>query len=149
MTDTVRVLATAAILSGLAIATFAWQVSRLESDDPARLIGELRLAQWAAILLAATGAIPVGLALGHPTALAGNVDAALGLVFVGVSGLVLQLDPPAALLLAASAFGAHALVDIAHRPGWLPLEVQPRWYSTACAIYDVTIAAFCFWVRRR
>ena len=60
MTDTARVLLTAAVLSGVTMATFAWRVMRTDPSHPDRLVGELRLAQWAAVLLTAIGAIPIG-----------------------------------------------------------------------------------------
>jgi hypothetical protein len=127
----------------------AWRVARLDPSLPDRLIGELRLARWAAILLAAVGAISVGLAVARPDVSAGNADVALGVVFVGWAGVVLQREPREGLLLAAVAFVIHALLNIAHRPGWLSPEIAPHWYTVGCAIYDVYIAALCWWARRR
>ena len=90
MTDTARVLLTAAALSGVAVTTFAWRLLRTDANTPARLVGELRLAQWASILLAGVGAVPVGLAVMAPTAATAGIDAALGVVVVGVAGLIFQ-----------------------------------------------------------
>ena len=49
-----------------------------------------------------------------------------------------------ALTLLALGFGAHAIVDIAHRPGVLPDGIAPQWYTVGCAIYDVIIGALCY-----
>ncbi len=149
MTDTARVLLTAAALSASAIAMLAWRVARSDPSQPERLIGELRVAQWAALLLAATGGVPIGLAVAQPLIPAEHLDAAIGIVFIGVAGLILLRDPREGLLLAAGAFGLHALVDIAHRPGWLSPDVAPRWFIVGCATYNLFLAAACYWARRR
>jgi hypothetical protein len=150
MTDTARVLLTAAVLSGGAMVILAWQLTRTEAQSPARLIGQLRLAQCAAMLLAATGAVPMGLAIAaSPDVSLAHLDVALGVVFVVVAGLVLLRDPRQGLLVAAIAFVAHALADLAHRPGWLPPSLAPRWFFVSCAVYDVLLAAVCYWGRRR
>ena len=38
----------------------------------------------------------------------------------------------------------HAVVDILHRPGLLPEDLAPRWYSIGCAVYDVYLGALCY-----
>jgi hypothetical protein len=143
------VLLTAAVLSAIALASFAWRVTRIEIDDTDRLIGELRLMQWAGVMLAAVSAIPIGLALAVPSAPLAHLDIMLAAMFIGLAGLVLQRDPREGLLLACAGFFAHALIDIAHRPGWLAPDLAPRWYTIGCAIYNVFLAGWCFWVRRR
>lgn len=148
MSDPVRVLLLAAVLSGVAVSSLAWSVSRFDPASPERLVGELRLARWAAILLAAVGAISIGLAL-DDRGFTGNTDIALAVMFVGTAGLVLQREPREGLFLAALAFIAHALVNLAHRPGWLSSEVVPHWYAVGCAVYDSYLAALCYWTRRR
>jgi len=149
VTDTARVLLTAGALSLSAIAALAWRTSRTESDSPERLIGELRLSQWAAILLAATGGLPMGLAIAGATIATAHLDLAIGMLFVGLAGLILQREPRQALLLATGGFLLHAIVDIAHRPGWLSPDLVPRWFVIGCASYDIVIAAICYWARRR
>jgi hypothetical protein len=149
VSDTARVLLTAAVLSAATLATFAWRLLAVDPDEPARLIGELRLAQWAAVLLAATGAISIGLALGHMAVPMANWDAAIGILFIGIAGFILQRDPREALLILAAAFVVQALVNIAHRPGWLTPDLAPRWFTIGCAMYDVLLAGVCFWARRR
>jgi hypothetical protein len=149
MTDTGRVLLTAAVLSASAFGVLAWRVGRTEAGLPERRIGELRVAQWAALLLAATAGIPIGLAVALPTTPAGHLDAAIGVAFVLLAGVVMLRDPREGLALAAAGFVLHALVDIAHRPGWLSPDLAPRWYVVGCASYNVFIAALCYWARRR
>ena len=150
MTDTARLLFTAAILSASAMTILAWQIARTEKNHPARLIGQLRLAQCAAMLLAATGAIPMGLAIGAPPDVPlAHLDLTLGVVFVVLAGIVLLRDPRQGLLAAAAAFVAHAFIDLAHRPGLLSPEIGPRWFFVGCAVYDVALAAICYWGRRR
>ena len=149
VTDTARVLLTAAALSAIALATFAWRVTRVDADDAHRLIGELRLMQWAGVILASVSSIPIGLALGATAAPLAHLDIALAATFVGVTGLVLQCDPREGLLFACAGFLAHALIDIAHRPGWLTPDLAPRWYTIGCAVHNVLLAAVCYWARRR
>jgi len=147
--DTARVLLIAAVLPAIGLSSFAWRITRLDPMQPERLIGELRLAQWAALLLAAAGAIPIGLAIAKMPAPSANLDVALGVIFVGLAGIVLQRDPRDALLLVAGAFVLHALADIAHRPDWLTPDLAPRWYTVGCATYNTYLAAVCYWARRR
>jgi hypothetical protein len=149
MTETARALLTAAVLAASALTVFAWRVTRLAPDDPHRLIGQLRLAQWAALALAATGGASIGLAVAHAAVPLAVLDLTLGVAFVVVGGLVLIREPQPALLLVAAAFVVHALTDIAHRPGWLAVEVAPRWYVVGCAAWDAYVAALCYWARRR
>lgn len=149
VTDTARVLLTAAVLSGIAVATFAWRVTRLDPDGADRLIAELRLMQWAGVLLAAVSGISAGLALGAVDQPLAHLDVAIGVMFIGFAGLVLQRDPREGLLFAIAGLFAHALLDIAHRPDWLSPDVAPRWYTVGCAVYNVFLAAWCYWARRR
>jgi hypothetical protein len=147
--DTARVLLAAAALSAASVSLLAWRTARIDPSHPDRLVSELHLARWAAILLAATGAMTVGLALGHLEVPLGTADVAMGVVFVGAAGLVLQRDPRDGLLFAAGAFILHALVTLAHRPGWLSPDIVPRWLAVGSGIYDVYMAGLCFWARKR
>ena len=128
---------------------FGWRVSRLDPAEPERLVGELRLAQWAALLLALTAGSSIGLAVAAEHIPSGTIEVTLGVGFALVASLILTREPRDALLLAAAGFVAHALVDIAHRPGLLSPALIPRWYAVACAIFDVVVGAVCYWVRRR
>ena len=149
MNDTVRVLVAAAILSLAAIALLAWRIARADPTEAERLIGQLRLAQWAAVLLAGVSAVPIGLAVSRVAELTSNFDAAFGVVLLGLAGIVLQREPREALLVVAVGFVLHALLDIAHRPGWLSVELAPRWFTVGCATHNVCLAAICYWARRR
>jgi len=149
MNDTVRVLTAAAVVSLAAIATLAWRIARTDPSQAERLIGQLRLAQWAAVLLAGVSAVPIGLAVARVADAMSNLDAALGVVLVGLAGIVLQREPREALLLVAGGFIVHALLDIAHRPGWLSSDLAPRWFTVGCATYNTCLAAVCYWASRR
>jgi hypothetical protein len=147
--DTARVLLTGALLSGAAISMFAWRVTHLDPEESDRLIGELRLAQWMAVALAGVSGAPIGIALARIDVPLAHLDAALAVAFIGVAGFVLQRDPREGLLVASLGFLAHALVDIAHRPGWLPPDLSPRWFTAGCAVFNVYLAGWCFWTRHR
>ena len=136
-------------LSGSALGAFAWRLVAIDPAQPQRLIGELRLAQWIAILLAVTGGAWLGLAIrvgGEPLA---GLDVTVSLGVAVVAAIALVSEPRQALGLLAGAFMAHALIDIAHRPGWLSPAIAPRWFVVGCSAYDVYIAALCYWARRR
>jgi hypothetical protein len=149
MTDTARVLLAAAVLSVSAFAAFAWRVARTDPSQPERLIGELRLAQWAAVLLASVGSAALGFAAAQPAVSLGTIDVTIAVTYVLLGGLILLREPRAGLLVAALGFLAHALLDLAHRPGWLSDELMPRWYIAGCAAWDLALSAICFWTRRR
>ena len=149
MTDTARLILTIAALSAAVTAALAWQVLRTESASPARLIAQLRVAQWAAVVLATVGGISIGLAGAAEAVPAATLDVTIGATLVLASMAVIQREPRVALMVAASAFVAHALTDLAHRPSWLSPDVSPRWYVVGSAIYDVCVAAFCYVATRR
>jgi hypothetical protein len=143
------VLALAAVLSASGLALVGWRVVRTDPDAPERMIGELRLAQLAAILLAVVGAMSIGLAIAAPTQSGAHLDASVGAAFPMLAVLVLLREPRDALLLAAGGFVLHALFDLAHRPGMLRTDIAPRWFLIGSPLYDVFIAAVCYWARRR
>lgn len=149
MNDTARVLLVAAVLSAAAVARLAWRLQREEPDSPERLIGELRLARWLAVLVCGLGAMTSGLAVGSPSASLANVDAAAGLLIVGVSGLILQREPPEGLLIATIVSVALAVWNLAHRPGWLDDGDGLAWYRMGAATYAVCLASVSYLSRRR
>lgn len=149
MTDAARTLLVACVLSASAGAAFVWRLRQFEPDSHARLISELRAANAAAILLAATGASTIGFAIVNATAHTAALEMALALLFVGAAAALFFRTPREALALAAVAFVAHALLDLAHRPGGLSTDVIPRWYLIGCALYDGCIAGLCFAARQR
>lgn len=149
MSDSPRVLLVAAVLSTAALAAFAVQVGRTETATPPRLIGQMRLAQWAALLLAASSGTTLGFVVASGTGPLVSVDAAIVIMIAGAAALALQCEPRSALLVVTAGLVAHALVTIAHRPGWLPPDAFPRWYAVGSAAYDTAMAAICAWTWRR
>jgi hypothetical protein len=128
---------------------FAWKVTRIDREEPERLIGELRLAQWMGVIFAGSSGVPIGIALASSDVPLAHVDIALAAVFIAVAGFVVQRDPREGLLVASLGLVAHALVDIAHRPGWLTPDLAPRWYTAGCAVFNAYLAGWCFWARHR
>jgi hypothetical protein len=137
------VVAFAALGAGL-----TWQAVRtaiVPVSSPERLVSELRLAQIAALLLATSAGAYVGLAVAHEAQPGVGFDVALAIGFFVVAAATLVRDPHHALTMLALAFAAHAVLDVAHRPGWpLPDGMAPPWYSIGCAMYDVYIGALCY-----
>jgi hypothetical protein len=142
-------LRTAAIaFAGLAagLTVLAVRTAAIPVNAPERLIAELRLAQIAALLLVMAAGAYVGLAVAHEARPGVGLDIALAVGFFVVAAATLVRDPRQALTMLALAFAAHAVVDVAHRPGWLlPDAVAPRWFSIGCAVYDAYVGALCYW----
>jgi hypothetical protein len=130
---------------GAGFTWFAIRTALIPASSPERLVAELRLGQVAALLLALSAGAYVGLAVVHEAQPGVGFDIALALGFFVVAAVTLVKDPRHALTMLALAFAAHAMLDIAHRPGWiLPEGIAPRWYSLGCAVYDVYIGALCY-----
>jgi hypothetical protein len=149
VTETARVLLTAAVLSAVALSTFTWRLTRVGRAPHEYLIDQLKLSQWAALLLASTGAIGIGMGVATSLAPQAPVEVAAGLVTIGASLLVLRREPATALLVVALLLVLHALFDWAHRPGLLAVPFVPQWWSMGHAIYDVYLAALCLVASRR
>lgn len=141
-------IATAA-LAGSGLTVFVWRLGRLDAAEPARLIGELRFSQWMALLLGAVGGAWLGAAAVHAPPGYGALEVTLAVTTILFAGWTLQRETRQSLVLLCAAFLAHALIDVAHRPGWLAEDLAPRWFIVGCAAYDVYLAALCFWVQRR
>lgn len=144
MTEGLRTLGVAA--AALA-AGFTWQSIRtasISTASPERLVSELRLAQFAALLLTLTAGAYIGIAAAHESRLGIGLDIALAVGFFVVGAFTLVRDPRQALTILALAFAAHAVLDVAHRPGLLPEDVAPRWYAIGCAVFDVYVGALCY-----
>jgi hypothetical protein len=138
---------TVLIAFGALAAGFTWQAARVAAtpaSSPQRLIGELRLAQLGALLLTLSAGAYIGFAIVRENAPGVGLDIALAVGFMIVSAIAMLRDPRQALTIVAIAFAAHAVVDVGHRPGLLPEGLAPRWYSIACAVYDVYIGALCY-----
>ena len=131
---------------GLAVG-FTWFAARTAaqpSSTPQRLVDELRLAQFAALLLALTAGAYVGFAVAREHEPGVGLDIALTIGFLIAAGMTMVKEPRQALTIVALAFAAHAVLDVAHRPGLLPDALAPRWYAIGCAVYDVYIGALCY-----
>ncbi len=136
------------IAFGTLAAGFTWQAARTAAtatSSPDRLIGELRLAQLAALLLTLSAGAYIGFAIVHENAPGAGLDVALSVCFLLVAAVTMLRDPRQALTIVAVAFAAHAVLDVAHRPGMLPEGLAPRWYAISCAVYDAYIGALCYW----
>jgi hypothetical protein len=145
-TEALRTSAIAFAALGGGLTWLALRTAAIPVSSPERLIAELRLAQIAALLLTLAAGAYVGLAVAHEARPGVGLDIALAVGFFVVAAATLVRDPRHALTMLALAFAAHAVVDVAHRPGWpLPDGVAPPWYSIGCAVYDVYIGALCYW----
>jgi hypothetical protein len=149
VSDAARTLLVACTLLAIAGATFVLRLRRAEAGSHDRLIGELRAANAAAILLAATGAAGIGFTIGAETAATAALELSLALLFVGAAAAMFFRDPRGALVLAALVWPAHALLDAAHLFGWLSPEIMPRWYVIGCVLFDGYMAGLCWLARRR
>ena len=144
MTEAAR---TVLIACAFLAAGFTWHAVRtalIPTTSPDRLVAELRLAQFAALVLALTAGVYIGFAVNHEARSGVGLDIALSTGFLLVGASTLIRDPRQALTILALAFAVHAVVDVAHRPGLLPEGIAPRWYLIGCAIYDVYIGALCY-----
>lgn len=144
MSEGTRTLLVAALAF---VAGFSFQSIRTAAipvASPERLISELRLAQVAALLLTLTAGAYVGFAAANDTRAGVGLDIALSVGFFVLAAYTLTCDPRQSLTLLALAFGAHAVIDIAHRPGMLPDGLAPQWYTVGCASYDVLVGALCY-----
>lgn len=144
LTDGLR---TVVLAGGALTILFAWQAFRvmtIGAAAPERLIGELRLAQLGALVLTFSAGTYVGIAATHEAVLGVGLDVALAFGFFLVAAWVVLQDPRVALTALAFAFAAHAVFTVAHRPGLLPADVAPRWFTIGSAVYDVVIGALCY-----
>lgn len=144
MTEALRTLVVAFAGLGAGFTWFAVRTARVPTTSPDRLVAELRLAQFAALLLVLTAGAYIGFAVNHENQPGVGLDIAFAVGFFVVAATTLLRDPRQALVILALAFAAHAFLDIAHRPGGLPDGIAPRWYLLGCAVYDVCIGALCY-----
>jgi hypothetical protein len=146
VTDGLQTTALAVAKLGAALTWQAVRAAMVPVSSPERLVAELRLAQMAALLLTLSAGAYIGLAVAHEAEPRVGIDIALTVGFFVTAAATLVLDPRQALTILALAFAAHAILDVAHRPGWpLPDGMAPRWYSIGCAVYDVYIGALCYY----
>lgn len=144
MSEGLRTLLVAAVAFGAGFSIQSLRTAAIPFSSPERLVAELRLAQIAALLLTLSAGAYLGFAAANEARTGVGLDIALAAGFFVLAAYTLTCDPRQALTLLALAFGTHALVDIAHRPGVLPDGIAPDWYSVGCASYDVVIGALCY-----
>jgi hypothetical protein len=145
MTEASRTILIAALSIAAGMTWHALRTAAIPLASPDRLIAELRLAQIAALVLMATAGAYVGFASTHDAQPGVGLDIALALGFGVVAGVALLRDPRQALTLLGLAFAAHAMVDVAHRPGVLPEGIAPRWYALGCALFNLYTGAVTYW----
>ena len=144
MTDAVLSFAVVFLAFGATAGWLSLGARRAEPTSGQRLVAELRLAQFAALLLTLTAAVPMGFALAHDNVAGTGLVVAIAAGCFAVAALVTTWEPVRALTALAVAWSAHALADLAHVAGLLPPEILPGWYPPACATYDVLLAALCY-----
>jgi len=147
--ETARALLVAAALTGLGLAVFVQRLLRIDPAEPARLIGELRFAHWMSAALAALGGAWLGLAAARSSQLLSGIDLTIAVALIVMGAWTLQRETRQALSILCVAFLMHALIDIAHRPGWLAVDLAPRWFTLGCAAFNLLLSALCFSVLRR
>lgn len=144
MTEGFRTVAIGFLGLGAGLTWYAIRTTSIPASSPDRLIAELRLSQFAALLLAMTAGVYIGFAVNFEKQPGVGLDVAFAVGFLVIAATTLIRDPRQALTILALTFAAHAVVDIAHRPGLLPDGIAPRWYLIGCAVYDVYIGALCY-----
>jgi formate hydrogenlyase subunit 4 len=145
VSEGLRAVAVLSLGAAAVLLRLSWQAARTPVSDGTRLVAEFRVIRVAAIILAAVGAVYIGLAVAREQTTGAALEIALAAGFVALAAIALTRDPRQALAMLALGFVAHALLDIAHRPGLLPPEFAPRWYLVGCAVYDSAVAAICYW----
>ena len=144
MTDAVLSFAVVFLAFGTTLAWLSLGARRADPTSGQRLVAELRLAQFAALLLALAAAVPIGLALGHDDVPGAGLVVAIAAGCFAVAALVTTWEPVRALTALAAAWGAHAAAGLAHGAGLLPPEMVPPWYPAAAATYGALVAALCY-----
>lgn len=144
MTDATLAFAAAFLALGSVAVWLAIVATRADAADPNRLVAQLRLAQYAALLLALASAVYVGLALAQDGAAGAGFDVAIATGFFVLAATATTWEPGRALTALALAWCAHAIVDLGHAADLLPSAAIPEWYPTASAIYDVCMAGVCY-----
>lgn len=144
MSDGGIALALAAIGLATLVGWTSARVTSLPVRTPERLVGELRLAQLAALVLCLVSGAGAGMAIAQLSVPGAGLTLALAAGFLLVAWNAILRDPHDALTMLAIAFLAHAIVDVFHRPGWLPELIIPAWYARDCAVLNVVIAVLCY-----
>lgn len=151
MSEALRTFLVAAVALGAGFSFQSLRTAAVPVSSPERLVAELRLAQIGALVLTLVAGAYLGFAAAHEDRIGVGLDIAFAAGFFVLAAYTLTCDPRQALTLLALGFAAHAILDIAHRPGVLPDGIAPRWYIVGCATFDVVIGALCYFplLRRR
>lgn len=144
MSEALRTFLVAAIALGAGFSLQSVRTAAIPISSPERLVAELRLAQIAALILTLVAGAYLGLAAAQESRIGVGLDIAFASGFFVLAAYTLTCDPRQALTLLALAFAAHAILDIAHRPGILTDGLAPRWYTVGGATLDVIAGAFCY-----
>lgn len=144
MTEATLAFGAAAIALGGGAVWLAYAAIGTKVTNPYRLVAELRLAQYVALLLVLTAGVYMGLALTHDEVPGTGFDIALATGFFLLAGIATTWEPTRALTVLAIAWATHAAFDLAHVVDLLPASIVPAWYPTACAMYDVAVAGLCY-----
>jgi len=144
VSEVLRAVVAGSAALGLALGWLVWRAVRTEADAPDRLVLELRIAQFSALLLVLVAGIYIGLALAHEETTGAGLDVAIAVGFFVVAGITTTREPAAAITVLSVAWVAHSLLDLAHVTNLLPGAIAPDWYPIACSMYDVCVAAICY-----
>lgn len=144
MSEALRTFLVAGIALGAGFSFLSLRTAAIPISSPERLVAELRLAQIAALLLTLLAGAYLGLAASQESRMGVGLDIAFAAGFFVLAAYTLTCDPRQALTLLALGFGAHAILDIAHRPGVLPDALAPWWYAVGSASFDVLLGALCY-----
>lgn len=149
MSDGSIALALAAIALLLPPAWMALRLTSLPADSAERVVGELRLAQMAALVLVFVAGGHAGLAVAQLHVPGAGLEIALATGWLAVASSTMFREPPDALVWLAGAFLAHAVLDLIHQPGLLSADVLPGWYVPWCAAANTVLAALCYLPKRK
>jgi hypothetical protein len=144
LNDADLALILACAVMAVALIRLSVTATRADPSAPDRLVAELRLAQFAALMLVLTAGVYIGFALAHGSSQGSGLDVALAVGFLMLAAVAVTQEPGRALTVLALGFAGHAVVDLVHGAGSLPSDALPSWYATACAIYDVGVAGVCY-----
>lgn len=149
MTEAARVLLTAVVLASVALAVALRRILGAPAESPERLVAQLHLSQWAAVFLAAQGAVSIGLAVTGQHLPGAALEAGAAILWIVAALVALRAPLPQGLHLLALAIGLHALFAFGHRPGWLQPDLAPAWFWPCQTIVDVYVATICSAAARR
>ena len=144
MSEALRTFLVAALALGAGFGVQSLRTAAIPISSPDRLIAELRLGQVGALVLTLVAGAYLGFAAVHETRMGVGLDIAFAAGFFVLAAYTLTCDPRLALTLLALGFAAHAVLNVAHRPGLLPDGLAPQWYTVGCAIFDVVVGALCY-----